>query len=198
MKLVLATDNAHKIVEMKKVFEELPIEILSKSDIGCGEIEVDETKDTLEGNAQLKASAIAEKTDFYVLADDTGLFVEELGGEPGVHSARYAGEHDDEANRQKLLSALKDKDNRSAYFKTQLILIEPDKTVVSLDGICEGTITKEKFGDDSFGYDCIFMPEGYEKTFGQMTLEEKNQISHRAKALQRLKTYLQEKLVIEK
>lgn len=191
MRLVLSTDNEHKIVEMKEVLAGLPIEILSKSDIGLGNVEVEESEETLEGNAKLKAIVMAEKVDDYILADDTGLFVEALQGEPGVHSARYASEHNDEANRQKLLEKLKNEKNRKAYFQTQLILIDPNKIIIPIDGICEGEIAFEKRGDEGFGYDCIFIPQGYQQTFGEMTLEEKNEISHRARALKKLKRYFE-------
>ncbi|MDO5715693.1 MAG: RdgB/HAM1 family non-canonical purine NTP pyrophosphatase [Tissierellia bacterium] len=191
MKLILSTDNPHKLIEIKNILKELPLEVLTKSDIGCGEIKVEENRDTLEGNALLKAQAISQKTDGFVLADDTGLFIPALEGEPGVHSARYAGEHDDEKNRQKVLKKLKTKEDRSCYFKTVLVLIDPLKEIKTIEGICKGQITHSKRGDESFGYDCIFQPEGYGETFGQMDLEEKNKISHRAKALIQLRDYFE-------
>ncbi|MGI5950090.1 RdgB/HAM1 family non-canonical purine NTP pyrophosphatase [Peptoniphilus sp.] len=189
MKLVLSTDNKNKIKEIKDVLKDLDIEILGKSDVGC-DFEVEENGDTLYDNALLKAQAIADKTDFYVLADDTGLFVNSLGGDPGVHSARYASEHNDKLNREKLLKNLSDSEDRSAYFKTELVLIDPDKNIIPIEGICEGNIIEEERGDNGFGYDSIFMPLGYDKTFAEMTLDEKNKISHRSRALQKLKIKL--------
>lgn len=189
MKLVLSTDNKNKIKEIKDVLKDLDIEILGKSDIGAN-FEVEENGKTLYDNALLKARAIADKTDFFVLADDTGLFVNSLNGDPGVHSARYASEHNDKLNREKLLKNLSGFKDRSAYFKTELVLIDPDKNIIPIEGICEGHIIEEERGDNGFGYDSIFMPEGYDKTFAEMTLDDKNKISHRSRALQKLKIKL--------
>lgn len=190
MKLVLSTDNKNKIKEIKNLLEDLDIEILGKSDIGA-DFEVEENGETLYDNALLKAKAISDKTDDYVLADDTGLFVNSLNGEPGVHSARYASEHNDKLNREKLLKNLLNFEDRSAYFKTQLILIDKNKNIIPLEGVCEGEIIKEERGENGFGYDSIFMPNGYKETFAEMSLSEKNKISHRSKALQKLKIKLQ-------
>ncbi len=190
MKLVLSTDNKNKIKEIKNLLEDLDIEILGKSDIGA-DFEVEENGETLYDNALLKAKAISDKTDDYVLADDTGLFVNSLNGEPGVHSARYASEHNDKLNREKLLKNLLNCEDRSAYFKTQLILIDKNKNIIPLEGVCEGEIIKEERGENGFGYDSIFMPNGYKETFAEMSLSEKNKISHRSKALQKLKIKLQ-------
>lgn len=189
MRLILSTDNENKVREIKDLLEGTGLEILSKKEAGLGEIDVIEDKDTLEGNASLKAMTLAEKTDDLILADDTGLFVEALGGEPGVKSARYAGDHDEKKNRAKLLKNLKEEKNRSAYFKTTLALVDKNKRVKFLEGICQGEIAEEEKGNEGFGYDPIFIPKGFKKSFGQMTEEEKNALSHRGRALQKLKEY---------
>ena len=192
MKLIVSTDNKNKLKEIKEVLKELDIEILSKKEIGASNLEVEENKDSLEGKSELKAKALSSMTDAYILADDTGLFVNALHGEPGVKSARYAGDHDEKGNRKKLLNNLKDKDDRSAYFKTVLCLIDPNKNIKFLEGVCKGHISEEEKGANGFGYDPIFIPEGYDISFGQMTLQEKDKISHRAKALENLKKYFTE------
>ena len=185
--IVLSTDNINKLREIREILEDLDIKIYGKSDIEGLNFEVIEDGDTLYDNALKKASAMAERVDFAVLADDTGLFVKALNGEPGVHSARYASEHDDKKNREKLLNNLKDKENRSAYFKTEIILIDEDKNIIPIEGVCPGKISLEERGDNGFGYDSIFIPEGFDKTFAEMSHEEKNQISHRSRALKNLR-----------
>lgn len=189
-KIVLSTDNKNKLREIKEILEDLDVEIYGKSDIDGMDFEVVEDGDTLYDNALKKARAMADRVNFAVLADDTGLFVNSLAGEPGVHSARYASEHDDKKNRQKLLKNLEDKKDRSAYFKTQIILIDEDKNIIPIEGVCPGKISLEERGDNGFGYDSIFIPDGFEKTFAEMTHEEKNEISHRAKALKNLRDKL--------
>lgn len=189
-KIVLSTDNKNKLREIREILEDLDVEIYGKSDIDGMDFEVVEDGDTLYDNALKKARAMADRVDFAVLADDTGLFVNALGGEPGVHSARYASEHDDKKNRQKLLKNLEDKKDRSAYFKTQIILIDEDKNIIPIEGVCPGKISLDERGDNGFGYDSIFIPDGFEKTFAEMTHEEKNEISHRAKALKNLRDKL--------
>lgn len=189
-KIVLSTDNKNKLREIREILEDLDVEIYGKSDIDGMDFEVVEDGDTLYDNALKKARAMADRVDFAVLADDTGLFVNALAGEPGVHSARYASEHDDKKNRQKLLKNLEDKKDRSAYFKTQIILIDEDKNIIPIEGVCPGKISLEERGDNGFGYDSIFIPGGFEKTFAEMTHEEKNEISHRAKALKNLRDKL--------
>ena len=154
------------------------------------DFEVIEDGDTLYDNALKKASAMAERVDYAVMADDTGLFVNALNGEPGVHSARYASEHDDKKNREKLLNNLKDKDDRSAYFKTEIILIDEEKNIIPIEGVCPGKISLEEKGENGFGYDSIFIPDGYDKTFAEMSHEEKNEISHRSRALKNLRDKL--------
>lgn len=185
--IVLSTDNINKLREIREILEDLDIKIYGKSDIEGLDFEVIEDGDTLYDNALKKASAMAERVDFAVLADDTGLFVKALNGEPGVHSARYASEHDDKKNREKLLNNLKDKEDRSAYFKTEIILIDEDKNIIPIEGVCPGKISLEERGDNGFGYDSIFIPEGFDKTFAEMSHEEKNQISHRSRALKNLR-----------
>ncbi len=192
MKLVIATDNKNKVKEIKEVLKDFDFEILSKKELGLGDLNIVENAETLEGNAKIKAEAISKKIDSYILADDTGLFVKALNGEPGVRSARYAGDHDEKANRKKLLKNLEDKDDRSAYFKTVLCLISPDKNLNFIEGTCKGIIANEEKGKGGFGYDPIFIPEGQNKTFGQMSLLEKNIISHRGRALENLKKYFTE------
>ncbi len=192
MKLVIATDNKNKVKEIKEVLKDFDFEILSKKELGLGDLNIVENAETLEENAKIKAEAISKKIDSYILADDTGLFVKALNGEPGVRSARYAGDHDEKANRKKLLKNLEDKDDRSAYFKTVLCLISPDKNVNFIEGTCKGIIANEEKGKGGFGYDPIFIPEGQNKTFGQMSLLEKNIISHRGRALENLKKYFTE------
>lgn len=185
--IVLSTDNINKLREIREILEDLDIKIYGKSDIEGLNFEVIEDGDTLYDNALKKASAMAERVDYAVLADDTGLFVKALNGEPGVHSARYASEHDDKKNREKLLNNLKDKEDRSAYFKTEIILIDEDKNIIPIEGVCPGKISLEERGDNGFGYDSIFIPEGFDKTFAEMSHEEKNQISHRSRALKNLR-----------
>ncbi|MFR2891384.1 RdgB/HAM1 family non-canonical purine NTP pyrophosphatase [Peptoniphilus grossensis] len=185
--IVLSTDNINKLREIREILEDLDIKIYGKSDIEGLNFEVIEDGDTLYDNALKKASAMAERVDYAVLADDTGLFVKALNGEPGVHSARYASEHDDKKNREKLLNNLKDKEDRRAYFKTEIILIDEDKNIIPIEGVCPGKISLEERGDNGFGYDSIFIPDGFDKTFAEMSHEEKNQISHRSRALKNLR-----------
>lgn len=192
--LIISSDNKHKIEEIKNVLRDMNINIISKSESGIRELEVDETEDTLAGNALLKARAIYElKKGNFIIADDTGLFVNSLKGEPGVHSARYAGDdHDDEKNRLKLIYNLKDKEDRSAYFKTVIALIDQSGKEYILEGICKGTIVKEPRGTEGFGYDSLFLPNGKTETFAEMSFDEKNKISHRRLALDSLKEKLKD------
>lgn len=172
-KIVLSTDNKNKLREIREILEDLDIEIFGKSDIEGLDFEVIEDGETLYDNALKKADAMARRVDLAVLADDTGLFVNALKGEPGVHSARYASEHDDKKNREKLLNNLKDKEDRSAYFKTQIILIDSEKNIIPIEGVCQGRISEVERGDNGFGYDSIFIPDGFDKTFAEMSHEEK-------------------------
>lgn len=166
------------------------INLLSLYDIHFSE-EIAETAATIEGNALLKAKTIAEKFDTNCFADDSGLLVDALNGAPGVYSARYAGEQkNDRDNIAKLLSELKDKDNRKAHFKTVMALVLDGKEYV-FEGRVTGTITRDLRGNNGFGYDPVFMPDGYSKTFAEMSFEEKNSISHRKIALKKLLDFLE-------
>lgn len=189
MKLVFATNNKHKLDEVRKITAQHNIEVVSLADIHCHD-EIPETADTLEGNALQKAQYIQEKFGLDCFADDTGLEVEALDNAPGVYSARYAGPgHDSEANMQKLLQEMEGKTNRKARFRTVIALIIGDKQYC-FSGIVNGTITTEKKGENGFGYDPIFIPEGYEQTFAELGDFVKNKISHRAKAVEQLDHYL--------
>lgn len=189
MKLVFATNNKHKLDEVRKITAQHNIEVVSLADIHCHD-EIPETADTLEGNALQKAQYIQDKFGLDCFADDTGLEVEALDNAPGVYSARYAGPgHDSEANMQKLLQEMERKTNRKARFRTVIALIIGDKQYC-FSGIVNGTITREKKGENGFGYDPIFIPEGYEQTFAELGDSVKNKISHRAKAVEQLDHFL--------
>ena len=188
MKLVFATHNQNKFAEVKAM---LPphIELLSLTDIGCNE-DIAETAETIEGNAILKAEYVRQKYNLDCFADDTGLEVTALNNEPGVISARYAGDsHNSQANIEKLLKNLEKENNRSARFKTAIALSTANSEKLFL-GICEGNITEELRGASGFGYDPIFQPEGFDKTFAEMTLFQKSKIGHRGKAMRQLIDYL--------
>ncbi len=190
MKLVFATHNKNKFEEVKAMLPDY-LELLSLDDIGCNE-DIEETADTIEGNAILKADYVRKKYNLNCFADDTGLEVKSLNNEPGVYSARYAGvSHDSNANIQKLLKNLEEKEDRSARFKTAIALSMNNKEVMFL-GICEGEIIKELRGESGFGYDPIFQPKGFDKTFAEMTLQKKSEIGHRGKAMLQLIEYLSE------
>lgn len=187
-KLVFVTNNAHKLEEIASILGE-KVELLSLKDIDCT-TEIPETSDTLQGNAIQKAEYIYKHYKLNCFADDTGLEVETLGGAPGVYSARYAGSgHNSEANMQKLLQNLQGANNRKAQFRTVICLIIDGKQHL-FEGICKGEITEEKRGNSGFGYDPIFIPEGYDKSFAQLGNDIKNKISHRAKAVEMLYKYL--------
>ena len=203
-KIVFATNNQHKLEEIRSILGE-DFEVLSLSDIGCHE-DIPETSDTLEGNAMQKAQFVFDKYGYACFADDTGLEVEALGGEPGIYSARYAAldgddsiSHDSEANMTKLLRKLEGIENRKARFRTVIALItnaplpigeEMGERLQLFEGIVNGSIIKERRGGEGFGYDPIFQPEGYDKTFAELGNEVKNHISHRARAVQKLANYL--------
>lgn len=189
-KLVFATNNAHKLEEVAAILGD-QVELLSLNDIGC-QTDIPETAETLEGNALLKSSYIYKNYHLDCFADDTGLEVETLNGAPGVYSARYAGGegHDAQANMLKLLHELDGKENRKAQFRTAISLILDGKEYL-FEGVIKGEIIKEKRGDSGFGYDPVFMPEGYDRTFAELGNDIKNQISHRALALQKLCEFLQ-------
>lgn len=189
MQIVFATNNAHKLSEIRAILGQ-QMEILSLADIGCHD-DIPETADTLEGNALIKARWVKEHYGFDCFADDTGLEVEALGGRPGVHTARYAypDRHDPVANTRKLLAELHDKDNRAARFRTVIALIQGTDEHL-FEGIVEGHITTEERGTEGFGYDPVFAPEGGEKTFAELGVEAKNNISHRARAVRKLADFL--------
>ncbi len=188
MKLVFATNNQHKLEEVIKIISN-DFELLNLKDINCFE-DIPETQDTIEGNASQKAFYIYEKYNLNCFADDTGLEIEALNGEPGVYSARYAGENCSfEDNVQKVLKNLEGKSNRKAQFKTVISLIIEGQEY-QFEGIIKGTILKEKKGISGFGYDPIFQPTGYSKTFAELPAEEKNRISHRGIATKKLAEFL--------
>ena len=190
MKLVFATNNKHKLDEVRAILGNR-IEILSLNDIDCHD-DIPETADTLEGNALIKARYIYNKFRVDCFADDTGLEVESLCGEPGVYSARYAGEEcNSEANMNKLLHNLTGKNNRNAQFRTVIALIIKGEEKL-FNGIVKGTISNEKMGDAGFGYDPIFIPEGFSESFAQMGGDIKNSISHRYRATEELNNYLKQ------
>ena len=188
MKLVFATNNQHKLKELQAILGD-HFELLSLKDIGCEE-EIPEEQPTLEGNARQKAEYIYERYGYSCFADDTGLEIDALNGEPGVYSARYAGEaKDPQANMDKVLAKLKNEGNRKARFRT-VISLALDGDEKQFEGIVEGEITRKKRGGSGFGYDPVFLPNGYEQTFAEMDLSDKNEISHRARAVQKLVEYL--------
>ncbi len=201
MTIVFATNNNHKLSEIQDILGS-SIEVKSLKDIGCY-VDIPETGTTLEENAQIKANYVWDNFQTMVFADDTGLEIDALNGEPGVYSARYAGGegHDSEANIQKVLANLQGVENRKARFRTVIAFIYKDKKTGNkvtklIEGIVNGSIITEKRGEAGFGYDAIFVPEGYDKTFGELGMDIKNSISHRARAVQQfakeLQTYLEE------
>lgn len=196
MKIVFATNNQHKLDEIRNILGK-DIEIVSLNEIGCHE-EIPETGKTLEENAWQKANYIFNKYGLSCFADDTGLEVDALNGAPGVFSARYAGGegHDSEANMQKLLRELAENNNRKARFRTVIALILKDESRgtgderrETFEGIVEGHIAHEKSGAEGFGYDPIFVPDGYNQSFAELGIDIKNQISHRARAVKKLAEY---------
>jgi len=190
MKIVFASNNNHKLSEIKN-FIGNDYELLSLSDL-CINVDIPEEEPNLEGNALSKAKFVKKLTGLNVFADDTGLEVDALGGLPGVKSARFAGEDkDSSANIDLLLSMLGNNPNRKARFRTVFALIYNNEEFV-MDGVVEGVITRDKKGDKGFGYDPVFLPHGATKTFAEMELSEKNLISHRAKALEKLCAKLRE------
>ena len=203
MKIVFATNNQHKLQEIRDILGS-EFEIVSLKDIGC-DVDIPETGNTLEENAMQKAQYVYDHYNLSCFADDTGLEVEALNGEPGVHSARYAEgtDHDSEANMAKLLRNREGKDNRKARFRTVIALIQKQdvcpcgctsiKKVNRFEGIVDGSITTEKHGTAGFGYDPIFVPEGYDKSFAELGESIKNGISHRARAVAKLAEYLKQK-----
>lgn len=199
MKIVFATNNQHKLSEIRSILGD-SIEVLSLKDIGC-DVDIPETGTTLEENALQKAQYIYDHYHMDVFADDTGLEVDALNGAPGVYSARYAAlecvatesqqavSHDSEANMARLLRELGENNNRKARFRTVIALIEKGE-IHEFEGIVNGEIIRERRGGEGFGYDPIFQPDGYEQTFAELGNDIKNQISHRARATQKLADYL--------
>lgn len=200
MRIVFATNNQHKLQEIRNILGN-EFEVVSLKEIGC-EVDIPETGNTLEENALQKAQYVYDHYHLSCFADDTGLEVESLNGAPGVHSARYAEEtdHNSEANMAKLLRELEDKENRQARFRTVICYIEKKdvcpcgctsiKKVHQFEGIVKGRIATEKHGTEGFGYDPIFIPEGYNQSFAELGEEVKNGISHRARAVAKLVEYL--------
>lgn len=188
MELVFATNNQHKLEELQALLGS-KIRLLSLNDIGCTE-EIPEEQPTLEGNASQKAFYVFNKFGYNCFADDTGLEIEALNGEPGVYSARFAGEgKDPQANMEKVLLLLEKIKNRKARFRTVISLVI-DGAEAQFEGIVEGEILTAKQGDKGFGYDPLFMPAGFRKTFAEMDMSEKNGISHRGRAVEKLVQYL--------
>lgn len=186
--IVFATSNANKVREVSALLDG-NIEIVSLEDIGCTE-EIPETQPTIEGNALQKARYVRDNYKIDCFAEDTGLEITVLNGEPGVYSARYAGEDkDSEANMTKVLTKLEGKSDRTAQFKTVVALTLNEKEY-TFEGICKGHIATVKSGHQGFGYDPIFIPEGYDVSFAEMSAEDKNRISHRGKAIDKLKDFL--------
>ncbi len=188
MKLVFATNNKHKLNELKNILDG-SFDLMTLNEIGCFE-EIEETATTLEGNAKIKTDHVKQNYGFDCFADDTGLEVEALNGEPGVYSARYAGENasfDD--NVQKMLKAMHGLENRKARFRSVISLILNGKQLF-FEGVCEGQIEESCVGEKGFGYDPIFKPMGYNQTFAEMDIETKGRISHRGLAVKKLVKYL--------
>ncbi|MBS6601035.1 MAG: XTP/dITP diphosphatase [Clostridium sp.] len=199
-KIILASNNAHKIEEIKKILEGLPFEIKSLKDENIN-IDIEEDGNTFEENAKKKASEIANflknrgEKEFIVMADDSGLEVDYLNGEPGIYSARYAGEHgNDKKNNEKLLKELKGvpKEKRGAQFVCQIVLVNENDKYLSIRGEVRGRILEELSGKEGFGYDPLFFYAPLNKTFGELSSEEKNSVSHRACALKELKNRIKE------
>lgn len=192
MELVLATNNANKLAEIQAQLSLTSIKVLSAHDAGVpDDFDVEETGTTFAENAELKARAFSKLTGLPSIADDSGLMVSALGGEPGVHSKRWVPGTDHDRN-QYLLQKVQDKSDRSAQFITVLALFFPDtEKILFFEGTVSGSIATEELGSEGFGYDPIFIPEGYDKTFAQLGIETKNTLSHRARAVQKLKTFLE-------
>jgi len=191
-KLVFATNNQHKTEEIRLALRG-QYDILNLEDIGCL-VDIPETADTFEGNATLKSSYVAENFNFDCFADDSGLEIEALNNEPGVYSARYSGSRDSVDNMNLVLQKLNGLENRRARFKTVISLMQNGRNHL-FEGVINGTIRNELAGSKGFGYDPIFQPDGYDITFAEMSMDEKNKISHRAIALQKMITFLKNQAV---
>lgn len=189
MKLVFATHNQSKLKEVQQLLQDLPFEIISLNDLNYHD-DIPETGDTLEENAWIKAKTIFDEFGLPVFSEDTGLIVDALGGAPGVRTARYAGDNANIAdNIDLLLKNLRGKSNRTARFKTDICFIT-DKMIKHIPGICEGQIALEETGNDGFGYDPVFIPNGFNKSFAELGSDIKNTISHRKKAISGLIAFL--------
>ena len=188
MKLVFATNNSNKIKEVSNLISN-QIEIISLKDIGCNE-DIIESKNTIIDNAILKANYIKNNYGYNCFADDTGLEVDFLNGRPGVHSKRFAGENStDKFNMENQLECMKESSNRNARFRT-VIALNINNQTITFTGVCEGEILKQRKGNNGFGYDPVFLPKGYNNSFGEMSIIEKNEIAHRSKAVKKLINYL--------
>ncbi|MFB6272120.1 MAG: RdgB/HAM1 family non-canonical purine NTP pyrophosphatase [Salinibacter sp.] len=188
--LVLGTGNPGKVTELRSLLADLSIDLLSVHDLDHAP-EVEEDADTLDGNARKKALAFSEHTGRPALADDTGLEVAALDGGPGVHTARFAGpDATPDDNKRKLLAVMENATDRRARFRTVAALVDADGPVHTFEGVCKGTITTEPRGDGGFGYDPLFLPDGYDQTFAEMPSETKNRISHRKRALDAVRQFL--------
>ena len=189
MKLIIASNNAHKVREIKKILSGKFDEILSLREANVFHETVEDGHTFME-NALKKAREIVQITDCAALADDSGICVDALGGAPGIYSARYSGDHDFVANRKKIFKELEGQEDRTAYFDCTLVMLYPNGEYKTADGRVYGVITTEEIGDTSFGYDCMFLTGELRKTFGEATDEEKNRISHRGRAIEKLKKLL--------
>lgn len=195
MRIIAASQNKHKLVEINAITKDFGMELVTMRDAGLGDLEIEENGATCEENSLIKAETVFRLTGEPVLADDTGLCVDALGGAPGVHSARYSGVHgNDDANRATLLKNLEGipPEKRTAHFVCVITMIWPDGRKLVAKGICEGSIATEERGDQGFGYDRLFIPKGYDKTFAQLGTDEKNQIGHRHNALVKLREMLEQ------
>ena len=199
-KIIAASSNAHKIKEIQAIMGKFGMEVISRDEAGVPAYEIEEDGETFEENSFKKADEIMRATGEITVADDSGLMVDYLGGAPGVFSARFAGEHGGDAkNNEKLLKLLEGlpAEERKARFVSVITLIFPDGETLVARGECPGRIIETPSGENGFGYDPLFVPEGYDKTFAQLDAEEKNMISHRAKALEILEKLLKDKLLGE-
>lgn len=188
-KILIATKNPGKAREYRKIFEPKGFEVTTLLDLDADQVpEIDENGNSFVENALIKANALMNVTHATVLADDSGLCVDALNGAPGIHSARYAGDHDDIANRKKLLEALKDvsADKRTAHFHTSIVVVHPDKTPLEVSGEAFGRILDYETGNDGFGYDPLFYSNDLQKSFAEVSIDEKNRVSHRGKAVKKL------------
>ncbi|MDP3387138.1 MAG: RdgB/HAM1 family non-canonical purine NTP pyrophosphatase [Eubacteriales bacterium] len=195
LRIVISTGNEYKVREIGEVLKDFDVEVVSKNSLGLNHVEVDEDGHTLEENAIKKARELWKHTGGIVIADDTGLFVKYLKGDPGVHSSRYAGDHaNDIENNDLLLKNMRnvEEKDRKAFFKTVIVVIDRNEKIHLSEGICCGKIGIEPKGEHGFGYDSLFIVDGVGKTFAQMSNEEKNKYSHRGKALRKLENIFPE------